>query len=261
MTRPAFLGTGLPTPIDLPGGAPRLLLFHGFGSTPRELDPVAELAQELKLAVSAPLFPGHGTTPDDLAKTRFTDWYQHGEREFLRLKAQGPLIVGGLSTGALVAMKLAALYPQDVRGLIVLANALRLLAPYPAWPLWALNRLHVPDFALPKSKGPDIADPKARAAHLTYSAQPMRAAADLQSTGKTILPLLPRVRCPTFIAHGQDDHVCPVSNAWLVADAVGTNDVEVVILPRSWHIVTKDLDAAELSARLRLFLRRLLQHQ
>jgi esterase/lipase len=56
-----------------------------------------------------------------------------------------------------------------------------------------------------------------------------------------------------FIAHGQHDAVCPVSNAWLVAENVATPRVELLILPNSAHIITKDNDRALLATRLGAF--------
>ena len=56
---------------------------------------------------------------------------------------------------------------------------------------------------------------------------------------------LGQIRCPTLIIHGALDRVCPVSNAWRVAIQLGTKDVRVVILPRSQHIITRDVEHAD----------------
>jgi esterase/lipase len=85
----------------------------------------------------------------------------------------------------------------------------------------------------------------------------VRTASEVQHAGDLVRGLLGRVHCPVFLAHGRDDHVCPVQNAWSVADAVGTNDVEVMILERSFHIVTEDFDHDALCRAVAAFLGRI----
>jgi carboxylesterase len=252
----ALQGDGTPDPITVEGSTPALLLLHGLGATPRELDLVADLARDLGLQARGPLLPGHGTHARDLAKRRFVDWYAAAERELFALAGEQRVILIGLSMGSVVAMHLAAHHPSKTLALGLLANASRMYKPYPSWPLAWLSMLPGLDILMPKANGPDIADPDGRRSHLNYGAQPALAANSLRIAGHRALQLLPGVSCPCFIAHGQRDHVAPVSNAWEVANRVGTNDVEVLILPDSNHIITKDVNAAVLRKRLRAFLKR-----
>jgi carboxylesterase len=254
-----LVGSGTPSPTRRPGRFPALLGFHGLTATPRELDPIADLASAQGLCVSVPLLPGHGHDPAVLARTTFLDFTRAAERELERLVDGNPerqIVAAGLSTGALVALRLAAEHPTRVRALVLLANALTLASPYPAWPLRLLHHARSLNFQVPKRSGPDINDPEARANHLCFDVQPVRAAAEVQRAGDLTRALLGRVRCPVFIAHGRQDHVCPVDNAWAVADGVGTNDVEVMILERSFHIVTEDFDRDALCAAVARFLSR-----
>jgi carboxylesterase len=252
-----LIGVGDPSPIDRPGRSPAVLAIHGFGGTPLEVELVVEVAQELGLRAHAPLLPGHGTTPAALARTRFPDWRDAALAALDRVSSPGvPAIVVGLSLGSLLAAYLAATRPSDVRALGMLANAVRLQSPFPDLALRAVDRLGLPDFDVPKAAGPDIGDPVARATHLTYRLQPVQAAIAVLRTGEAVEPLLERVTAPAFIAHGQNDRVCPVSNAERVARRLGSTDRTVVILPRSHHIVTRDFDRDLLRAELRKFLAR-----
>ncbi len=85
----------------------------------------------------------------------------------------------------------------------------------------------------------------------------MRAAIDLERSGRLMRARLAEVRCPTLLIHGARDRVCPVSNAWRVASLLGTNDVKVVILPRSQHIITRDVERADVARELRAFYTRI----
>jgi carboxylesterase len=249
-------GDGPTAEINEAGRNPALLAIHGFGSTPNEVYLLCAEARPLGLRLRAPLLPGHGTSAAALAKTRYSDWYAAAEREFLKLTETGPVVVGGQSMGAVIALDLASNFPASVVGVVALANATRMTGPYPDLALALASKLRVPDFMMPKFGGPDIADIEQKAHHRTYSSQPMHAAFSLRDAGLRVLEQLSRITCPVFIAHGRHDHVCPVENAWRVADKLGSQDVEVMLLPRSRHIVTKDVDRVLLARRIRRFLER-----
>jgi carboxylesterase len=250
---------------DLPGGAPAVLALHGFGATPQEVEMVVELAQELGLRVLAPLLPGHGTTVQDLAQRRWPEWRQAANDALDQLlldpsgKRRGPAIVVGSSMGSLLGLELAADRPGDVLGLGILASPIRLRWLFPSLALKVWCGLGVPDFNLPKGS-PDIHDAVLRARQVTYEAQPCYAGNELRLAGQRLQARLGEIHCPAFIAHGQRDHVCPVSNARLLYRALGTPawEKQLLILPRSYHIITRDIERGALRGELYRFLTRLL---
>jgi carboxylesterase len=244
------LSAPAPEPICIEGRAPGVLAFHGFGGTTREVELCTDVAHELGLAARARSLPGHGSHARDLARTRFADWVIGAERAYQELAAD-PVIATGLSMGSLMAAHLAIAHPERVRGLVMLANA-AWLRPSLAWALRVGGMLRIPDFMMKKG-GSDIADPEARSTQISYTADPVHAAIDLERAGRLMRERFAQVHCPTLIIHGALDRVCPVSNAWRVANLLGTTDVRVVILPRSHHIVTRDVEHAEVARELRAF--------
>jgi pimeloyl-ACP methyl ester carboxylesterase len=112
--------------------------------------------------------------------------------------------------------------------------------------------LGLSDFGVPKSHA-DIGDREARESHLTYEVQPVRPAISLLRAGQRLFQRLPELKCPTLIVHGAKDRLCPVSNAWRVAEHMQQTEPRVVILPRSHHIVTRDLDSELLKRELSAF--------
>ncbi len=248
---------GLPEtlPIALPGRAPSVLCIHGFTGVPAEVRLGCDVAQSLGLATEAPCLAGHGVSTADLSQTRFEDWVDSVRPSFQRLRAQGPVIVVGLSLGSLIATRLALEAPDEVLGVAMLANAFWLQAPYPAHALDLADRLRLPDFGVRK-RGSDLGDESARASHVSYQVQPVRAAISLLRAGEKMRQELPRLRVPTLILHGARDRVCPVANAWKVAERMTASDVRVVVLPRSHHILTRDRDRAQVCAELEVFFRR-----
>jgi carboxylesterase len=157
--------------------------------------------------------------------------------------------------GSLLAASLAIEHPNRVRGLVMLANAVWLRPPL-AFALRAGAWLHLPDFLMKKG-GSDIADPEARQSQVSYTADPVHAAMDLERSGRALSERLGEIRCPTLILHGARDRVCPVENAWRVANLLGTRDVRVVVMPRSQHILTRDVERREVARELRDFYKRI----
>lgn len=250
-----LVGSGSPAALRVDGERPRVLALHGFGGTPAEVAVVVDVARELGLAAAAPLLPGHGTSPAELAETRYDDWLAASGDALDELSPDGaPAVVVGFSLGSLLALDLALARPDAVGGLALLGNALWLSKPFPALALGLVDALGLPDLWLPKAGGPDLGDPAAKRTHLTYDVQPSLAAIEVFRAGRRLRAELGRITCPTLIVHGARDAVCPVANAERVARALTNAVTERVVLPRSKHIITRDVDRAELAAALRRFL-------
>lgn len=244
--------------LEVPGRGPALLALHGFGATPQEVELVVGIARDLGLAACAPLLPGHGTSVYDLARTRFADWRGAAARVLAELvAAHGKVIVVGSSMGSLIALDLAVDFAQEVAGVGVLGSPIRLPWPYPSLALAVIEWLGIPDFTTPKS-GPDIRDPEGRRTQITYSEQPAHAGNDVRRAGQRVEARLGLVSCPAFVAHGQHDRVCPVNNARIVYSKLGTPawEKELLILERSRHIITRDLERGVLQTRLTAFVTR-----
>lgn len=242
-----------------PGACPTVIAIHGFTGVPGEVELCCEAALDLGLGWHAPLLAGHGKSARELARTRYPDWLKSARPAFDAARAHGPVILVGLSLGSLVAMDLLLSAPGDVDGLVLLSNALWLKPPHPGWTLKLAGLAHLPDFYINKN-GPDLGDPSTRSAHVTLDAQPLHAAVSLVEAGERLRGELFRIHRPTLIVHGALDRVCPVENAWRAATALGTRDVRVVVLPRSKHIITRDVERAQLKSELTAFYARVGQN-
>jgi carboxylesterase len=255
-------GQGDPTAIHVDGvpGRGGVLALHGFAGTPNEVRMLVEAGRRLGMEGCAPLLPGHGTHARDLQHRNLSEWLSAAEESFdeLHRHVAVPVWVGGLSLGALIAIHLAATRADRVRGLVLISTALKIQRPWPGLPLHVLERFPVRgnEFYLPKPSS-DIRDSAALIRHMTYDANPMRAAVQVLRAARTAEALLSQVRCPTLIVHGALDRVCPVGSTALLAKGLGSTDVEVAIMPASGHILTADLDRDLAARRVEQFLVRL----
>jgi len=117
-----------------------VLLVHGFTASPWEMRLVAEYLASHGLAALAVRLPGHGTSPQDLARQRWEEWLEavHYGCQILRGKHER-LFALGMSTGCLLLIADALQNRYD--GLILCAPYLRIrhrLAGYAGWLCWLL---------------------------------------------------------------------------------------------------------------------------
>lgn len=254
--RGALMGAGRKDPLEVSGGNPAVLALHGFGATPQEIELAVDVARSLGLRARAPLLPGHGTHAANLARTTFDDWSSAALEALADLARDGSrVIVIGISLGGVLALHLAQQRPGAVLGLGLLATATRLTSSA-ALPLSIVERAGIRDFTVRKI-APDIKDPVARASQLTYGLQPIHAAIEVMRAGERVEARLGEIRCPVFIAHGVDDHVCPASNALRIHAGVSSTDRSLLMLQNSYHIITRDYDRDLLARELTRFVRRL----
>ena len=110
------------------GSRTGVLLLHGLCGTPTEMRFVANGLARSGCTVYCPMLAGHGGSEADIKATRWQDWYASAEAALSRLREDcDTVIVGGLSTGAVLALLLAARRPSDVQGTILLAPTLWIL--------------------------------------------------------------------------------------------------------------------------------------
>ena len=102
----------------LPGTNRRgVLLVHGLTGTPLEMRLLALGLNNAGFTVQGVQLSGHCGTMDDLLATRWQDWNDSVQQAAQRLARDVDLLfVGGLSMGAMLALKCAADLPQIVRG-------------------------------------------------------------------------------------------------------------------------------------------------
>ncbi len=199
--------------------------------------------------VCAPRLAGHGTSPEDLARTTWEDWVESAAQAFRGLQARcRSVAVAGLSMGGALALYLGATErpsaviamatPVRLRPVISrLARAVRPVVPY------------VPVIARLGPRGPDVLRYR-----VSYGRIPLRAAQDLARLLDRVREILPRVRAPVLIAQGRRDYAIPTESAEEIYRDVGSEVRRLLWLPRSRHVVTLDADRAHLFAVSRRFL-------
>jgi carboxylesterase len=225
------------------------LLVHGLTSTPQSLRDFGQSLAEHGIDVEAVLLPGHGTTPEDLETTTWTDWYEAVEAGLRRLRPRcDRLFVCGQSMGGALALRAAAREPVD--GVVTLAGFVFLRD----WRVRFVPLLkHVVRWR--KCIGNDIADPEARD-EVCYDRMSMRTVEQLIQLGRAVKLDLPEVLVPALVVHARVDHVVPPENADYIYDRLGSPDKELLRLEHSFHVVSMDYERDIVAERAVRFMRR-----
>ena len=116
--------------ILIPGsGQTRVMLVGGFGAGPESLRELGEaLAARVGATVLLSGIPRHTGDAQEFLRSRSWHFLNEAEQRFLRFWGDGghPVLLGGYSTGAILALLIAARHPDKVTGLVLASPALRL---------------------------------------------------------------------------------------------------------------------------------------
>lgn len=238
-------------PFRHDGGDVAVLLCHGFTGSPHALRPWAEHLADAGLTVRLPRLPGHGTTWQEMNVTGWADWYAAVDREFRALRrTHRAVVVGGLSMGGALALRLAEEHGPDVAGLVLVNPAVRSEDRR----LAALPLLHRLAPSLPGLAN-DIK--KEGADELAYDRTPLRALHSLVRTWPSIIRDLPEVTQPVLVFRSATDHVVPASSTALILSRISSADVTEIVLHDCYHVATMDNDASRIFAGSVEFIERL----
>lgn len=239
-----------PSDGDSPEARTGVLLCHGFTGSPQSLRPWADHLAAAGLTVTLPRLPGHGTTWQEMALTRWQDWYAVLDRALDDLHRRcDHVVVMGLSMGGTLAVQLAEEHGARVAGLVLVNPSL--MMRHPLVPLLPVLGRVVPSIggiaSDIKKEGP---------VEVGYDRVPLRALASLTQLWALTRRDLPRVTQPVLLLRSTVDHVVAPDSAALLLRAVSSADVEERLLHDSYHVATLDNDAPEIFAASLDFTRR-----
>ncbi|HUY45294.1 MAG TPA: alpha/beta fold hydrolase [Streptosporangiaceae bacterium] len=224
------------------GGSTGVLLCHGFTGSPSSLRPWGEYLAEAGLTVSVPRLPGHGTTWQEMSRTRWEDWYAEADRGYEELRAQtSEIFVMGLSLGGCLALRMAELRGAAISGLVLVNPSVA--ADTKLFALVPVLKLVLP--SLP-GVGDDI---KKDGVHeLCYDRVPVRAAATLPALWRLTRSRLSEVTQPVLIYRSTIDHAVGPASMRVLRSALTAGQLTVRECPDSYHVATLDNDAPEIFA-------------
>ena len=237
------------------GGRVGVLLLHGLCGTPTEMRFVANGLARAGYTVHCPQLAGHCGTEDDIKNTTWQDWYVSAEAALIEIRKECDIvIVGGLSTGAVLSLLLAANHPDKVQGTALFAPTLWLngwLIPWHArlfrmvFSKRIANMIGFPDLHPHGIKDQRIRDFIQSALFSGDSSTaglpntPGGAVLEHRRLVNATKRRIGDIHQPALIVHPREDDYADLDNAWYLQRNL-KGMVDMVVLEDSYHIVTVD---------------------
>lgn len=234
-------------PWQLGEGRRGVLLLHGFAGTPPELRRLGEHLAARGWRCVAPVMAGHGVTPEEFARVTWRDWAESALAALEALAAECDVVcVAGQSMGGSMALHLAARDPS-IAAVAALASPIWIRG----WRLRLLPVLHnVVRWHVPSDEV-DLYDQAAIEELWSYSRRPTSAILELMRFIAAVRDELAMVRAPVLLMHGgRDRTIDPRNMGDIAARLVCSAAVETVLLPRSGHALSVDVDRETVNARI-----------
>jgi carboxylesterase len=257
-----------------------VMLLHGLTGSPTELGYLAyHLQYRGGYPVRCPRLVNHGQPLGVLARTTWTELQASAREVFLEARQAArdrgiPLVVGGLSLGAILSLMLAAEFPDDTAGVICLSPTLF----YDGWNVpWYHKLIPLVDYTPLKYFTYFREDPpfglkdealRGRvAAHygktslrnggdpatLGYAHFPVRLFCEMRRLIARCKSLLPAVTCPVLLIQAEHDDMTSPRNSQFIFDRIGSTWRELILLKQSYHVVSADLERATVAVHLQRF--------
>ncbi|BBB48524.1 alpha/beta hydrolase [Pelolinea submarina] len=209
-----------------PGNSSGILLLHGFTATTTEVRLLANEFRRLGFTISAPLLPGHGTTPQDLNTRKYKDWLTCVEGAYAELKKTCTrVVVGGESMGAVLSLYLAEHHPE-ISALLLYSPAIRV----ESLKLSPVIKTFVP--IIEKANN----DPEDKTWQ-GYTVYPMKAANEFRKLQKLVIHQLEAIHQPALILQGLKDKTIDKQSGSMILKSIHSEYKSLQCLSDSGHVM------------------------
>lgn len=224
-----------------------LLMIHGFTGSTNQLRALGQqLTVKENWTTLGIRLPGHGTTVEDLAQTKWRDWYKSSWVALEELSQYYSTVgILGFSLGAALAFYLGAKKNNLVSAVIGLCPGLHLRG---------IGKYFVPiikHFKRTASKG----EPKPNDPWRGYHTVPLETMHEVLKFQKLVRKSLPMVKAPILIIQARQDKRVPSKVGQEIARNVASSRKEQFWVENSDHIVVFSAEAPIVFERIANFLR------
>ncbi len=206
---------------------------------PEEMRPMGNYLAPQGFTVLGVRLSGHATRPEDLERTRWTDWLGDVEDGLAVLsKTCEKKVLIGQSLGGMIALTAAA--RMQVSAVVTLST------PYGV-PLgerladWLARLLRLKIFKPASRFPPD--HPLYSRRELNYPAYPWypsRILTEMDALGSAMLAALPQVTVPVLLIHSRDDEDIPYANMEAIYNHLGSRHKEMLPVDGMEHSLVMD---------------------
>jgi carboxylesterase len=220
-----------------------VLLVHGFTASPWELRELGEYLADKGYTVYGTLLAGHGTTKEDLRKTKWQDWYNSVENAYEALNlVSDKIFIVGESTGGSLGMVLAE-ERDSIAGIVCMAcpiyladekakfvPLLKYLYPYQLRNLSEEDKQHY------------------------YEYRPLESVEQLMDMIDFNKESMGMLNSPILIIQDREDHTVDPKSAEFIYSNIGSSDKKMVYFDGNHHVLTKSKYKQEIFGLVETFI-------
>ncbi|MDF1592510.1 MAG: alpha/beta fold hydrolase [Desulfobacterales bacterium] len=201
-----------------------VLVIHGYMASPLEVKELAEYLGRQGLWVFAPRLKGHGTSPADLATRTYKDWVKSVDLGYGIIRNHcRRVVVGGFSTGAGLALDLAARI-KDIAGIFAVSPPMRLQdfssKFVPAVDGWnrIMKRVHW------EGAQKEFVENRPENPHINYVRNPVAGIRELERLMEALAPKLGEITSPALVIQSRRDPVVDPKGSRRAFEQLGSAD-------------------------------------
>lgn len=235
-----------------------IVLVHGYMAAPMEVRELAAYLARKGFWVYAPRLRGHGTSPEDLATRTYMDWVESVDEGYAIVNNMCErVVVGGFSTGAGLALDLAARV-KDLAGVFAVSPPLKLqdfsTKFVPAVDVW--NRwMDIVRLAVAKK---EFAENSPENPHINYFRNPISGVRELFVLMDALERKLPFIQIPALVVQSLGDPLVDPNGSRKVFELLGSQDKEYLLFNFDRHGILLGEGAYRVHRAIGNFIQRLL---
>ena len=236
-----------------------IVLCHGYLASPLEVRGLAEHLHRLGHTVHVPRLTGHGTAPEQLMNATAEDWLRCYLRAVAVLKSTCQrVIVGGFSTGGLLALEAAAMHP-DVLGCFAINPALQIVDPMSKLVPLVVGWNQVMDGLHLSAAKYEHFDNQPENTDTNYPVNYLSGVHQLERLIHRCRGSLAKVTAPTLIIQGDHDPVIKPASGPEALAAIRSEEKELAMMAFKRHAIVRGEGSEAVLERVGEFVQRLAQ--
>lgn len=231
-----------------------LVLVHGYMAAPLEVRAMADYFVERGYAVYGVRLKGHGTSPEDLARAPWRQWYDSVNRGYAVARSLSDAVVlGGFSMGGALALLAAARKRDRIRAVFSICAPLELRNYFArhASSVVAMNNLLN---RLWGSPAPWYVENDAENKHINYARNPLTGVKELGELVRLMAAELPAITVPALVLQADGDPIVHPDSARRIFERVGSPHKELTFFHRDRHGIVNGDGREDVFGRIEQFL-------
>jgi carboxylesterase len=218
-------------------GKKAVILIHGFTSSPKEFEELSSLLSKNNITCYALLLPGHGTSPERLAVTKYYQWIESVNESINSLsKNYNEIYLIGNSMGANLAL-ISANQSRKIKGIITLGAPIffpkEKIHRYVIIPI--LKRIKLFQKKMRKKEVTRLDNSRAH-----YDCIPLMSLKHMLKIVSLSKENLKNIFSPILVMQTKEDKVIKEDSAEYILKNVKSKDKKLILIPKSYHVFIID---------------------